>query len=95
MAKKLFAAISAALAAVAVSAPAMATTLTEEVALCAAAADTQGLAAKDEYWANFVSKRGAATKRLTIELIPHGSGEVLTAECSIRRGEVIDINLKA
>lgn len=75
--------------------PASAATLAEEIALCAAAADAEGLAAASDYRAEFVDSRGGASKRVTIELIPYDSGDVLTAECQIRRGEVLEVALKA
>lgn len=77
------------------SAPALAATLSEQVALCAAAVDDEGLAEIADYRANYVNSRGAASKRLTIELIPYDAGDVLTAECVIRRGEVTAVALKS
>lgn len=75
--------------------PASAATLAEEIALCAAAADAEGLAPASDYRPEFIDSRGGAAKRVTIELIPYDSGDVLTAECRIRRGEVLDVALKA
>lgn len=77
------------------SPPASAATLAEEIALCAAAADAEGLAPAGDYRPKFVDSRGGAAKRVTIELIPYDGGEVLTAECRMRRGEVLEVALKA
>lgn len=77
------------------SLPASAATPAEEVALCAAAADAEGLAPASGYRPKFIDSRGGALKRVTIELVPYDRGDVLTAECRIRRGEVVEVALKA
>jgi len=77
------------------SLPALAATAVEEASLCAAAAEAQGIASLDEYSAKFIKSRGAATKQVVIELISYESGDVLTAQCKIKRGEVAEVELKA
>lgn len=67
-----------------------------EVALCAAAADAEGIAAIDDYRAKFLKSKGGAVKTVTILLVPAvGDDASITAQCKIKRGEVIDVAVKA
>lgn len=67
-----------------------------QVALCAAAADAQGVASADDYRAKFLKSKGGAVKTVTIKLIPIAdSADAITAQCRIKRGEVIDFAVKA
>ena len=67
-----------------------------QTALCAAAADAEGIAAAADYRAKFQKSKGAATKTVTVELIPvSGGADAIVAECQIRRGEVIEVAVKA
>ncbi len=76
--------------------PAQAAGEVAQVELCAAALDAQGLAAASDYRAKFIKSKGGATKTVTVELIPMTSGgEVKTAECQIKRGEVTDVAVSA
>ena len=77
------------------AAPAQASDLNAQVALCASALDEQGVAAAGDYRAKFLKTKGGATKTVTVRMIPLGEGDSLTAECQIRRGEVIGVDLKA
>jgi len=80
----------------AATAPAHAAGEVAQVELCAAALDAQGLAAASDYRAKFIKSKGGAIKTVTIELIPMTSGgEVKTAECQIKRGEVTDVAVSA
>lgn len=88
-------AISAAAFAVA-PAPAYAASADEQVSLCAAAADAQGIASVEDYRAKFMKSKGAAVTTVTIKLVPAaGESEAITAECKIKRGEVIGVTVKA
>lgn len=82
-------------AAMGLTAPALATSVDQQVALCAAALDAEGIAAADAYRARFVKSRGGAAKTVQVKMIPIGEGESITAECRIRRGEVTDVSVKA
>jgi ABC-type glycerol-3-phosphate transport system substrate-binding protein len=71
-------------------------TESDQVALCAAALDAQGLAAADEYRAKFLKTKGGAVKTVTVKLIPVADGvEAIEAECEIKRGEVTNATVKA
>lgn len=81
---------------VAAPATAFAASADEEVSLCAAAADANGIAAADAYRAKFIKSRGGAKKTVTIKLVPaSGEAETITAECEIKRGEVLGVAVKA
>lgn len=68
----------------------------DQTAMCAAAADAQGIAAASDYRAKFQKSKGASTKTVTVELIPMVAGvEVIVAECQIKRGEVVGVVVKA
>jgi hypothetical protein len=88
-------AVIAAVYAADAAAPARASDLNTQVSLCAAALDEQGLAGADEYRAKFLKTKGGATKTVTVRMIAVGNGDSLTAECQIRRGEVIGAEIKA
>lgn len=99
MKETLFAGLFAAISMIAVfAAPtaAVAADADAEVALCAAAADAQGIAAAQDYRAKFLKSKGGAVKTITIKLVPAaGDAASITAECKIKRGEVLDIAVKA
>ncbi|MEZ5893857.1 MAG: hypothetical protein R3C58_12040 [Parvularculaceae bacterium] len=76
------------------SAPASAADWTKNVGICAAAAEAEGLVTAGDYRAKFLSGQGAAIKTVAIELIPT-EGDAITAECKIKRGEVMEIGVKA
>ncbi len=75
------------------AAPAGAANWTKNVGICAAAAESEGVVTAGAYRAKFVTGSGAATKTVAIELIPD-SGDAITAECKIRRGEVTEFTVK-
>lgn len=90
-----FALVSAAFI-LAVPATAFAASVDEEVALCAAALDAEGVAPADQYRAKFVKSKGAAVKTVTVKLVPIADGvEALEAKCRIKRGQVIDASVEA
>lgn len=75
---------------------AFAASVDSQVALCAAAAESEGVATADEYRVKFLKSRGGAVKTVTIKLIPLAEdSDAVTAQCRIRRGEVIDFAIKA
>lgn len=83
-------------ATVAFAAPAAASSEVAQVELCAAALDAQGVAAASDYRARFVKSKGGAVKTVTVRLIPTGNGaQAKTAECQIRRGEVVEASIIA
>ncbi|MBB5517870.1 hypothetical protein [Amphiplicatus metriothermophilus] len=82
-------------AALGLAAPALATSVDEQVSLCAAALDAEGIAASDAYRARFVKSRGGAAKTVRVKMIPLGEGESIIAECKIKRGAVTDVSVKA
>ena len=87
-------AMSLVFGAVAITAvPANATNWGQQVDLCAAAVDAEGLANVSDYDVKFGGAAGS--KRLEIKLIPNAGGDTLIAECRIRRGEVTSVTLKA
>lgn len=68
----------------------------EQVALCAAAFASDGTAPADQYRAKFVKSKGSSVKTVTIRLVPtNGAGEAKTAECQIKKGEVVSKEVKA
>lgn len=90
--------ISAAFAAALIAAPgaALATSTADQISLCAAALDEQGLAAAADYRPKFVKSKGGSVKKITVRFIPTTNGaEAIEAECEIRRGEVVDVSVKA
>lgn len=74
--------------------PAFAADVSQQVSKCASALDAQGLAASDAYRAKFVKSKGGTTQIVTLKLVPLATGESLTAECTIKRGEVTDAAIK-
>ncbi len=94
MAKKLFSGVFVSFLALAAF-PANATSVSDQMELCAAAIDAQELAVVSDYRVKFISTSGGAAKRLSVELIPYADGDVLRAECKIRRGKVQEVALKS
>lgn len=84
----------AATALVAFAAPAYAGDWSENVGICAAAAEAEGIVASGEYRAKFLRGSGASTKTVAVELTTNGGDEIV-AECKIRRGEVTNFAVKA
>lgn len=69
---------------------------TEDVALCAAALDAKGVAAADAFRPKFLKSKGAAVRKISVLMIPTAGDAVsIEAECSIKRGEVVDVAVKA
>jgi hypothetical protein len=68
---------------------------TDDVALCAAAADAQGIASASDFRAKFVKSKGAKVRRVSVMFVPNGSGASIEATCEIKRGEVINLAVKA
>ena len=90
------AALVAGAAVVSLSASAQATSFDEQVALCAAALDDQGIAAAADYRPKFQKSKGGAVKRVTVKFVPTiDDAETIEAECRIRGGEVVDVSVKA
>jgi len=92
MAKKLFSGLFVSIFALAAF-PANATTVSDQINLCAAAIDAEELAVISDYRVKFVSASGGGAKRVSVDLIPVAEGEVLRAECKIRRGKVQEVAL--
>ena len=67
----------------------------ERVDLCAEALGAEGLVNVDDYRVRFSSGGGGATKKVTVKLLPKNGGDKLSAECKIRRGEVVSAELQA
>lgn len=84
-----------ALAAHSLSAPAYAADTADLVDQCVAALDENGVAKAAEYRARFVSAKGASAKTVTLKLTPLAGGDAVTAECVIKRGEVLGAAIKA
>jgi len=88
--------IAAAASAIALSlAPAYAATSSEQISLCSAALESQGIAPADQFRKKFVAIKGAALKTITFKLTPLAGGEDQTAECQIKRGEVVGATIKS
>lgn len=88
--------IAAAASAVALSlAPAHAASSSEQISLCNAALEEQGIAPADLFKKKFVSIKGAALKTITFRLTPLAGGEPQIAECQIRGGKVVGAAIKA
>ena len=92
MQKKMIAVLAAGVAALA--APAYAADWGKTVDACAAAAEAEGVVSAGQYRAKFVSGSGAATKTVSITLVP-AEGDAIKAECKVRRGEVTEFAVKA
>lgn len=88
--------IAAAASAVALSlAPAHAASSSEQISLCNAALEEQGIAPADLFKKKFVNIKGAALKTITFRLTPLAGGEPQIAECQIRGGKVVGAAIKA
>lgn len=75
---------------------AFASSADDQVALCASAADAEGIAAAADYRAKFLKSKGGAVKTVTIKLVPFtDDADSITAQCRIKRGEVIEVGVKA
>jgi hypothetical protein len=68
---------------------------TDDVALCAAAADAKGVASSGAYRAKFQKSKGAAVRKVSVLFIPNGEGSSIEAVCEIKKGEVVDIQVAA
>lgn len=87
---------ASALALVAIPTTASAASVGDDVALCAAALDAKGVATASDFRAKFLKSRGAAVRRVSVLMIPTASDkQSIEAECQIKKGEVIDIAVKA
>ncbi|GEM_PF-1446633 len=96
MTKTVFSAFAGAAALLLAAAPASAADLEEQLNLCAAAAKAEGLASADvEYRVKFINIKGGSAKTLTVEMIPNEGGDVVSATCKLRRGEVTEVALTA
>lgn len=82
-----------AVTATAFTAPAQAEDWGAHMTACAAAAEAQGIVAGD-YATKFVSASGGSLKRLALEFQP-ADGEVIKAECKVKRGTVKELTVKA
>ncbi len=90
--------IAAAASAVAISlslAPAHAASSSEQISLCNAALEEQGIAPADLFKKKFVNIKGAALKTITFKLTPLAGGEPQIAECQIKGGKVVGAAIKA
>ncbi len=94
MVKKLFSGLFVSVFALA-AVPAHAASISEQVNMCAAEIDAQELAVVSEYSVKFIRTTSGSAKRLSLELIPHDDGEVLRAECKVRRGKVLEVALNS
>lgn len=96
MTKSMMTALAGVAAALFVSAPASAADLDDQLNLCAAAAQAEGLTAADvEYRVKFISIKGGSAKTLEVELIPSDGGAAIPATCKLRRGKVTEVALTA
>lgn len=97
MKEVLFAAIAVAstLAIIAQPSTAFAASVSDDVALCAAALDAKGLAAADAFRPKFLKSKGSLVRKVSVLMIPTGDGASIEAVCQIKRGEVIDVAVKA
>jgi hypothetical protein len=76
--------------------PALASSVNEDVALCAGALDSRGVAAADSFRPKFLKFRGGAVRRISVLMIPNADGaQSIEAECRIQRGEVVDVTVKS
>lgn len=91
MTKTLIAGVIASALAVAAM-PANAADWSEKIQLCAAAAQSEGLASEADYNVRFLS---GGSRRLTIEMVPSAGGEPVVAECKIARGKIKEVQLQA
>lgn len=87
----------AALSTVAVlNSPALASSVSEDLALCASALDQRGVAQADSFRPKFLRLRGGAVRRIGVLMIPNADGAPsIEAECRIQRGEVVDVTVKS
>ena len=68
---------------------------TDDVALCAAALDANGVADANDYRAKFLKSKGAQVRKVSVLLIPNGDGQSIEAVCEIKKGEVISATATA
>lgn len=76
-------------------APAHAAGSAEQIALCAEALRTGGLAPEDAFKTEFKGIKGASLRTVTMKLIPLAGGAEQLAECQIKRGKVVAAEIKA
>ncbi|NOX82736.1 MAG: hypothetical protein GXP06_07090 [Alphaproteobacteria bacterium] len=95
MVKKLFSGLFVSIFTLTAAVPAHAASISEQVNLCAEAINAQELAVVSDYRVKFIRTTGGSAKRLSLELIPHADGEVLRAECKVRRGKVVEVALQS
>lgn len=87
--------IAAATAAALSVTPAFATSSSEQISLCSAALEAQGLAPADVFKKKFVNIKGAALKTVTFKLLPLTGGDAQVAECQIKGSKVVGAAIKA
>jgi hypothetical protein len=88
--------IAAVASAVALSiAPAYAASSSEQISLCSAALEAQGIAPADIFKKKFVNIKGAALKTVTFKLTPLAGGDAQVAECQIKGSKVVGAAIKA
>ena len=66
----------------------------DQMTLCAAAADEEGIAGPD-YRVKFVKSRGGSVKKVVLKFIPADGGAAITANCRIENGEVTELAVKS
>ncbi|MEL7487173.1 MAG: hypothetical protein AAGJ87_08160 [Pseudomonadota bacterium] len=68
----------------------------DQINQCAAELDARGVASANDYRAKFKGVRGGGTKHVTLKMVANEKGkEDMIATCKIKRGEVIDVSVKA
>ncbi len=93
MNKFLFAAAFA--ASTAFAGAASASSAQDQLNLCVAELDARGVASVGDYRPRFKGVRGGGVKRVTVLMTPlSGEGDEFEATCSIKRGEVVDVDIK-
>ena len=93
--KNLLISVAAFTAVAAISGQASASSTQDQVALCAAEAQAQGLVPSADFRAKFVSLKGAALKTVKIKLIPTGAGDSRDIECRVKGDTVIEATIKS
>lgn len=80
-------------AAVLVLAPAHAATSSEQISLCSAALEEQGVAPADAFKKKFSFIKGASLKTVGFKLTPVNGGDEKIAECRIKGDTVVSAEI--
>ncbi len=83
----------AAIASLAITAPAFAQSTQDNIKSCRTALASEKLLDMDNYRLKFKSSKGNRTKTLMLEAVPHAGGERINVLCKVSRGGKVEVSL--